>query len=441
MTLSVLQEEFQLGDRMAAEKMNITVDRESPSAEVVLDVGEVTLGIKSRKEMQDSQRKQQNTNILTAVCALLNSRGGVVKAHIENQDYNFNKHGLGEDLDTSFKAILPLAQNHLDFKQEEYFFFISVKSHSLDISGLQLATIATNLYMRNGASCVQMDLDTALQFFIDIANPGLRSPIKTSLLDKRPGEDMQDLHVQEELHVRELAAAFFDQTVLTEMAEFSFSESKNVEYKSFETDKLVQRVKEILPLIVSAFANTDGGYLFIGLNEKKKQIIGFKADERKLEVLRSEIEKCIGHLPVTHFCEEEEKIKYTCKFIQVHRQGTVCSYVCALRVERFCCAVFAAEPNSWHVEGSRVERFTSEKWVKLQVAGRLRMKRISPEQISKSICKAGQFVACHGSWVRAATEQISPQPQVPDGIFGYFTKEQFPGYSPDTCDSYCEMLL
>ncbi|XP_021086766.2 schlafen family member 12 [Mesocricetus auratus] len=396
---------------MAAKKMDIIVDPKSPSGEVVLNVGEVTLGIKSREKMQETQKKNQRASILKAVCALLNSEGGVVKAQIENQDYNFNKHGLGEDLDTSFKAILPLVQYHLDFKQKGCHFFISVKSFSSGIFGLQFATIATNLYMRNGASCVQMDLNTALQFLEDIKNLGLGSPVKTSLLDERPGENVQedlhvqeelhvqdiknlrlgspvktrlfderprkivqeDLHVQEELHVQRLAAAFFNQTVLIEMADFSFSESKNVEYKSFETDNVVKRVKEILPQTVSAFANTDGGYLFIGLDEKKKQIIGFKADKRK--ELEKELEKEIEKLPVTHFCEEQAKIKYTCKFIPVRRQGAVCSYVCALRVERFCCAVFAAEPDSWHVEGSRVRRFTTEEWVRLQMAKSLGSRR------------------------------------------------------------------
>lgn len=91
--------------------------------------------------------------------------------------------------------------------------------------------------------------------------------------------------------------------------------------------------------------------------------------------LESEIEKCIRQLPVTHFCEEREKIKYTCKFMEVHKPGAACSYVCALRVERFCCAVFAAEPESWHVEDSCVKRFAAEDWVRLQMGSREAWKR------------------------------------------------------------------
>ncbi|KAH0507083.1 schlafen family member 12-like [Microtus ochrogaster] len=385
---------------MAGVEQNITINPESTSTELVLNV-EVTLGMKSGKKMQKHKKKpqdglgKQNTDILPAVCALLNSQGGKVRAHIKNQDYNYNKHRIGEDLETSFKAIMPLAQNHLDFKQEGRCFVISVKSCSLDNSGLKPATIATNLYVRNGASCPPMDLHTALQFFKDLENPGLRSPIKTMLSDKRPGEDVreelcipgqEEIHVQEELDVQELAAAFFNQAELTE-EKFSFSESKNVEYKSFKTKKLLQRVKDILPKTLSAFANTDGGYLFIGLDEKEKQIVGFEAEKRDLVYLESEIEKCIRQLPVIHFCKKQEKIKYTCKFIPVLRQGAVCSYVCALRVERFCCAVFAAEPESWHVEDSCVKRFTSEEWVKILMSSRPG----SGREINNLACEVGRL--------------------------------------------------
>ncbi|KAL1763687.1 schlafen family member 12-like [Sigmodon hispidus] len=357
---------------MADIELSITIDPESTSDELVLSVGEVTFGIKSkekikkkRKDIQDHQRIPQHTRILRAVCALMNSRGGKVKAHIENQDYDFTKHGIWEDLETSLKGIIPLVHNYLDFYLKGRDIYISVKSCSFDTSGVQPATIATNLYKRNGASSVSMDLRTALQFFKEKDHPGERSPSQASLLDEQLEEKVKD-----EIHVQKKAAAFFDQTTLTEMAEFDFGESKNVEYKSFETDKLIQRVKEALRRTVSAFANTDGGYLFIGLDEKKNQIIGFKAEESEREELKEEIEKCIRQLPVTHFCEEKQQIKYKCRFIQVLRAGTVCSYVCALRVERFCCAVFAKKPDSWHVEDSYVKRFSTEEWVKVLMASR-----------------------------------------------------------------------
>ncbi|PNJ06341.1 SLFN12 isoform 5, partial [Pongo abelii] len=69
--------------------MNISVDLETNYAELVLDVGRVTLGEKSRKKMKDCKlRKKQNESVSRAMCALLNSGGGVIKAEIENEDYS-----------------------------------------------------------------------------------------------------------------------------------------------------------------------------------------------------------------------------------------------------------------------------------------------------------------------------------------------------------------
>ncbi|XP_052050436.1 ribonuclease SLFN12-like [Apodemus sylvaticus] len=335
--------------------MSITVERTHPV--LILNAGEITLGTESRKKMANRDREEEKRNILKALCALINSGEGEIKAHIKNQDYNWTKYGIGDDLETSFNKILA----HPEFREDQSYFFVCVKSQSSDISVGKPATIATNLYMRNGASSVEMNFYAAQEFLENLKGAGERSPSARS--SEWPGDD-----TQEEAHIQELAAAFFKQSKLTKKEKFSFSESINVEYKSFETKKVLQRVKEILPRTVSAFANTDGGYLFIGLDEKTQEIVGFEEKNCQPKTLESAIEKCIRQLPVTHFCEEKEKIKYTCKFIEVQDSGAVCAYVCALRVERFCCAVFAEKPDSWRVKDGCVKRFTTEEWVKLQMA-------------------------------------------------------------------------
>lgn len=333
--------------------MNITVESTDP--ELLLNAGKITLGRESRKKMADHDREEENRNISKALCALMNFGKGKIKAHIKNRDYSFTKHGIGEDLETSFKNILPTRT--LDFEQDKSYFFIFVKPQSPDISSGKPATIATNLYMRNGASSIEMNFYAAQEFLEKMEGAGGRSP--SARPSERPGDE-----TQEEVHVQELAAALFEQSKVTKKEKFSFSESKNVEYKFYETKKVLQRVKEILPQTVSAFANTDGGYLFIGLDEKNQEIIGFEAKNCQPDWLKSEIDNCIGQLPVAHFCEKKKKIEYTCKFIEVHDSEATCAYVCALKVERFCCAVFTEEPDSWHVKDGCVKRFTTEEWVK-----------------------------------------------------------------------------
>ena len=71
--------------------MNISVDQETDYAELVLYVGEITLGEENRKTMKDPQlRKREAHNISQAVCTLLNSGGGVVKARIKNSNYSLS---------------------------------------------------------------------------------------------------------------------------------------------------------------------------------------------------------------------------------------------------------------------------------------------------------------------------------------------------------------
>ncbi|XP_021501618.1 schlafen family member 2-like [Meriones unguiculatus] len=354
--------ESQLANGKGAGKMGISVDLEDESAKLVLTVGAITLGEKNRKEMNSLLRKRENECISQAVCALLNSGGGAIKVQLENPNYSLTRDGLGWDLEASLCKDLPFVQWHLDFRVCAGYFYISVKAWSLDVYGLPIATLRTNLYLRSMSSSVEVSAADALEFLQGLQDTGGRPRVRPQLPARRacPG-------VEEEALLEDLAVAFFNQTEFQHEEIFQFTRSAYVEIMLFSVKGLQKRIKEFLPPVVSAFANTKGGYLFIGLDGKKQQIIGFEAEKSDLMHLESEIEKCVRQLPVTHFCEEKENIKYTCRFIEVHRPGAACSYVCALRVERFCCAVFAAEPESWHVEDGCVKKFTAEEWVKLQM--------------------------------------------------------------------------
>lgn len=47
--------------------------------------------------------RTQNSVLIPAACALLNSGGGVITLEIENEDYNYKNYGIGLDIDTSFR--------------------------------------------------------------------------------------------------------------------------------------------------------------------------------------------------------------------------------------------------------------------------------------------------------------------------------------------------
>ncbi|XP_057631493.1 schlafen family member 2-like isoform X1 [Chionomys nivalis] len=335
--------------------MSISVDQETDYAELVLYIGEITQGEENRKTMKDPQpRRREAHSISQAVCALLNSGGGVVKARIKNSNYSLKRDGIGLDLENSLLHIVQLPYKYRDYMQNKGYFLIFVKQWIQDTSGQRILTLKTNFYIRNFSTSEELNGLKAVQFLKDKKDSEGRSRSKQNSPESCDSDELQ----------HECLATFFNRAKLTYKETFCFIESKHAEVKMSPKEKIL----EILPKTVSAFANTDGGYLFIGLDLKKEQIIGFEAEKADLEDLESEIEKCIRELPVGHFCEEkQEKIRYTCKFIPVLRQGAVCKYVCALRVERFCCAVFAEEPESWRVEDSCVKGFTSEEWVKLQM--------------------------------------------------------------------------
>uniref|UniRef100_A0A452UPR1 Uncharacterized protein n=1 Tax=Ursus maritimus TaxID=29073 RepID=A0A452UPR1_URSMA len=303
--------------------------------------------------MKDCQlRKKQNENILQAMIALLNSGGGVIKAEVENENYSYPKDGIGLDLESSIGNILPSVCKYLDFMQQGKYFLIFVKSWSSETSGLRIVTLRSNLYKRDVTCTNIMDATATLEFLADKN----KSKGRSYRLKLPPKQD-----VQEESNVEALADDFFNRTQLRYREKLRFTESTHVEMKAFSTEKLLQRIKESLPQYVSAFSNTDGGYLFIGLNGD--EVIGFKRKGNDLNKLASEIEKSIKKLPVYHFCKEKKEINYSCKFLEVYDEGHLCGYVCALKIEPFCCVVFAKKPESWHVEDKHVQQFTTDEWI------------------------------------------------------------------------------
>ena len=347
---------------MAPEKMTSCIVLDSNYAELVLDVGKVTLGEKKRKKMRDSQlRKKQNENLSKCVITLLNSGGGMSKIEIENEDYSYEKDGIGLDLEHSLADMVPIVHKYFDFMKQGKYFLIFVKSWSSKIPGMKIATLSSNLYKRDITSVNVMNATVALEFLKDRVETRERFSLMSKSSSKRCREET------EESSTKALASDFFNRTQLRYREKLTFTESTYVEIKDFSTQKLLQRIKEILPQNVSAFANTRGGYLFIGLSEEKQEVIGFKAEKSDLDKLEREIEKCISKLPVYHFCMEKKKINYLCKFLEVYDEENLCGYVCMLKIEPFCCAVFAKTPDSWHVKDNQVMQLSVEEWVQLMM--------------------------------------------------------------------------
>ncbi|XP_053514991.1 protein SLFN14-like isoform X2 [Artibeus jamaicensis] len=332
--------------------------------EIVVEMGTMTFGEENRKNMTNNYLKRtENSKIIQATCALLNSGGGVIKAKIEDKNYSYRCHGLGQDLETSFQKLLPSgSQKYLDCMQQGHNLLIFVKSWSPDVLGfpLRICSLRSNLYQRDVTSAINLSASAALallrhkQSRAQRGRPRVRGPHPQGALDT---------NVQEEEDMRTSASRFLQKDKLIYKEKVDFTESTHVEFKRFTTKKIIPRVKEMLSHYVSAFANTQGGYLIIGVDDKSKEVFGCKREKVNPDLLKKEIENCIKKLPVFHFCREKPEVNFTTKILDVYHKDALYGYVCVVQVEPFCCVVFTEAPDSWIIKDNSVTRLTVDTWV------------------------------------------------------------------------------
>ncbi|XP_015350788.1 protein SLFN14 [Marmota marmota marmota] len=340
---------------------SLQTDVEMHYAELIIKVGKVTFGEENRKRMTDSRLKRiENSNIIQAICALLNSGGGVIKAEIDDETYSYQCQGLGQDLETSFQKLLPSgSQKYLDYMQYRHNLLIFVKSWSPNVCSLPLriCSLRSNLYQRDVTSAINLSASSALELLREKSS---RIPRARPKLNPQKALNR---YIQEEEDMKMSALEFFERDKLTYKEKLNFTESTHVEFKRFTTKKVVPRVKEMLPHYVSAFANTQGGYLIFGVDDKSKEVFGCRKEKVNPELLKKEIENCIEKLPTFHFCCEKPKVKFTTKILNVYHKDVLFGYVCVVQVEPFCCIVFAEAPDSWIMRDNSVTRLTAEEWV------------------------------------------------------------------------------
>lgn len=323
--------------------MSFLANLELNFAECVRDVGKATLGVRQREGMDATHRMRQNDIISQAVCALLNSGGGVVRVEIENGDYDFETDGVGLELP-------PLFRNHLDEMVHGKHFLMYVSSWDVAASRMRIATLCSNLYHKCGTSTEVMNPEEALTFLRSVqAGRNLGYPVLLNLQEAQ-GDDNQIL-----------ASHVFNGQQLQYLEKLNFTESPHVEFQRFSTD-LSQGIRERLPKSVSALANSEGGYVFFGVHDETCQVIGCEKERINCLNLRTTIDACIRKMPVYHFCAQNHKVQYALKFLEVYDKKVLYGYVCAIKVERFCCAAFAKAPDSWEIKDDNMKQLTAHDW-------------------------------------------------------------------------------
>ncbi|XP_063056439.1 schlafen family member 13-like [Engraulis encrasicolus] len=283
----------------------------------------ITFGEAKRGKLDKSKRESERECILIGVCSLLNSGGGVMTVDVANLSYDYKTEGMGLDI-----------EEHLE---------ILVGSGFEDM----IESIP-----RDKKDKVKRNPD------MDVGKP----PAKR-LASALPGNDIIKLKADE----------FFKMDSVNYGERLEFGESLHVELKEFRGEKVLTRLKEAVPKYISAFANTDGGYMFIGVTDKNQKVVGCCHGTDEAKLCRT-IEELCERPKAVHMsgCRKRTDWPPEYRLIRVTsgKSSEAYGYVVAIKIPLFCCAVFEKDPNSWQVESwsDKIVRLEAEAWLeKLQL--------------------------------------------------------------------------
>ncbi|XP_054250207.1 schlafen family member 9-like [Indicator indicator] len=360
--------------------------------EVVLCVGKICFGEKARQKMPKPSKQDQKHTLACALCALLNSGGGVVKAEIENEGYSLERDGIGADLEEAFRSLLLITEweKYLDLDQQSNNLLIFVKTWSSESTASgsasakpRICSLSTGLYIKSGASLPHMNPTEALLFLTEKQEEARRNRSLAAERQKdgyrRVASGLYDLSLEpptkirrttdvegDRKDIRKAVSELYDREWLQHGEKLGFTESRYVEFKHYSTDNFLTRVREVLPQYIAGFANAGGGYFWIGVDDDGR-VQGFSCDDKKLGELKREIESVQDKFTYFHICQPDDLcfLWYDYRLLPVHGEaGELRGHVCAVRVEPFACVVFAEAPDSWLVEGDTISRLRGKEWAK-----------------------------------------------------------------------------
>ncbi|XP_014974564.2 schlafen family member 13 isoform X2 [Macaca mulatta] len=347
---------------MEANHCSLGVDLSYP--DLVIDVGEVTLGEENRKKLQKTQRNQEKARVIRAACALLNSGGGVIRMEMANKDERPVEMGL--DLEESLRNLIQYRylQAFFETKQQGRRFYIFVKSWSGDpfpkdgSFNSRICSLSTSLYCRSGTSVLPMNSRQAFDFL-----KTKEGQSKYNLINEGSPPTKIMKAVYQNISDSNPAYKVFQTDTIEYDEILSFPESPSIEFKQFSTEHIQQYVENIIPEYIPAFANTEGGYLFIGVDDKSRKVLGCAKNKVDPNSLKNVIARAISKLPIVHFCSSKPPVECSTKIIEVFRGKELYGYLCVIKVKAFCCVVFSEAPRSWMVKEKYVCPLTTEEWV------------------------------------------------------------------------------
>nr|XP_010304342.1 PREDICTED: schlafen family member 11-like [Balearica regulorum gibbericeps] len=364
---------------MARQEGQLLVNLKTNYPDVVVDIEKIALGERSRKKTSCNQKKQRR-ELSIAVCALLNSGGGVVRMESEDKNYCFQEHGIGLDIEQSLRECIACTET------SEYFTWMQQRSHLLlfvktwscggpkqknAATKPRICSLSTGLSHRCFTSVLPMTSSGAAEFLRKKESSAKcrdeNGPSAKKALMNFDGGPKETPVNTEEHNIQDAAATLLKRDKLMLGERLGFAETTHIEFKNFSTQSILEYIRKTLPNYASAFANTQGGYLFFGVNDSG-EVVGSHSKVEK-EALEKTVADTMGSLPVHHFCGSQAGVQFKTHILSVYdKAGGLQGYVCAVRVEPFCCAVFHNNPESWMVVGDTIERLSVRKWTELMTA-------------------------------------------------------------------------
>ncbi|NWR95455.1 SLN13 protein, partial [Furnarius figulus] len=350
-------------------------------ADVMVHVGKVVLGESFRKNTS-SKLKRQVRNLSIAVCALLNSGGGIVRMESECRNYRFQNHAVGNDIETSLRNCIDGKKicEYFTWMQQESNLLLFVKTWSCggleqgsaEATKARLCSLSTGLFYRSGTSVLPVKSSEA-PFFLRPKESSAKCHNENGPSPKRAWQSYcgrtneTPLNIQEH-DIQKAAARFIRRGKVQSGEVLDFTETTHIEFKQYGTETISEYIKKNLPRYVSAFANTEGGYLFFGVDNNGK--VTATHSNMKKEVLEEAVAQTISSMSVCHSCGSEALgVQFQTHFVDVCDQaGCLQGYVCAVHIEQSCCPVFHGDPESWMVVDGKIERLKAGKWVELMTA-------------------------------------------------------------------------
>ncbi|KAF5916079.1 hypothetical protein HPG69_003153 [Diceros bicornis minor] len=293
--------------------------------------------------------------------------GGVIRLALANKAEHPVDMGL--DLEQCLRALIQSSdlQTFFETKQQGRCFYIFVKSWSgdplpEDISVKpRVCSLGSSLYCRSGTSVLPMSSRDAFKFLKTKKRDAEDSLINEGSLPRKiPNAKHQILESDPAYQVFQRDRFEYGEIL-------PFPESQVTEFKQFSTKHIQEYLESQIPEYVPAFANTGGGYLVIGVDDKSKQVLGCAKENVDRVSLESAIAGAISKLPVIHFCSSQPALRYETKMIDVFQLEKLYGYLCVVRVEPFCCAVFSKAPSSWLVKDKHVCSLTAGEWVGMRM--------------------------------------------------------------------------